>query len=89
MSKKLMAAEDMVNDTVFVVDIGAAVGKDPYELFKLAIEARDLAVAEVIREACAKVADDWEIETGGGVERDIRSIDLVRVLKGTWKGEEE
>ena len=47
-----------------------------------ALRADRLAVAEAVREACAKVADDWEIETGGGVEHDIRALDLGEILKG-------
>ena len=41
-----------------------------------------LAIAEAVREACAKVANDWEIETGGGVEHDIRALDLAEIVEG-------
>jgi hypothetical protein len=51
-------------------------------------EARDLAVAEAVREACAKSAESRAWETIGqgaicpAVSVDIRAIDLQRIVEG-------
>ena len=92
MSEKLRSAEDVANETIFDVDIAKALQGDYIAAFRHAIEADRLAVAEAVREACARAAENAPMQchertVEQSMQRvasaaDIRALDLGEILKG-------